>query len=137
MTDNEIMGLCDRVREAAFAAHRFLRHGHAEKIYENALANRIKRAGFRFAQQYPLAVFDEDGSLLGDFFADLVVEEELIVELKAVRFLAEEHIAQVLGYLRAAQKRHALLINFGSPRIQIKKFIMRGSAEADLSPASF
>jgi len=123
MNDPKMKLLCDTVRETAFAAHRFLRHGHSERIYENSLANRLSKSGYQVKQQQPLTVFDEDGTVLGDFFADLLVGNELIVELKAAKQLADEHTAQVLGYLRASRLQHAMLINFGSPRIQIKKFI--------------
>jgi GxxExxY protein len=61
---------------------------------------------------------------LGDYFADLPVESELIIELKACRSIADEHLAQVLGYLRASKHRHALLINFGTQKIQFKKLIL-------------
>lgn len=124
MNKGEIMKLCDVVREASFAAHKYLRHGHAEKIYENALVNRLKKRGVKVCQQHPIKVFDEDGSLLGDFFADLFVEDCLVVELKACRTLASEHEAQLLGYLRASRIEDGLLINFGAPRLQIKKYIL-------------
>ncbi|MFA7157727.1 MAG: GxxExxY protein [Kiritimatiellia bacterium] len=124
MDDKEVMILCDKIRIASFSAHKFLKHGHLEKIYENALAHRLKKQGIALEQQYALKVFDEDGTLLGDFFADLFVEKNLIVEIKACRTLAEEHIAQILGYLRASRIRHGLLINFGSPKLQIKKLIL-------------
>jgi len=68
-------------------------------------------------------VYDEDGTLIGDYLADLVVENILVVELKAARNLAPNHDAQVLGYLKASRKEHGLLINFGSPRFEIRKFI--------------
>jgi GxxExxY protein len=123
MNDPKMKMLCDTVRETAFAAHRFLRHGHSERIYENSLANRLSKSGYQVKQQQPLTVFDEDGAVLGDFFADLLVGNELIVELKAAKQLADEHTAQVLGYLRASRLQHAMLINLGSSRIQIKKFI--------------
>jgi GxxExxY protein len=71
----------------------------------------------------PLQVRDEDGTVLGDFFADLLVEEELIVEVKACDALRDDHTAQVLGYLRASGRRDAMLINFGAPRLQVKKLI--------------
>jgi GxxExxY protein len=74
-------------------------------------------------------VFDEDGTLLGDFFADLLVENELVLELKAVRQLVDDHTAQVLGYLRASRLEHAMLVNFGSPVIQFKKFIFNDDFE--------
>lgn len=77
----------------AFAIHRYLRGGHLEKSYENALAHRLKKQGLDLQQQYPLKVFDEDGTLLGDFYADLFVENRLIVELKACKTLADEHTA--------------------------------------------
>ncbi len=85
----------------------------------------------RVKQQHPLQVFDEDGTLLGEFFADLLVEDELIVELKACRQLVDEHTAQVLGYLRSSRLEHALLINFGAPIIQIKKFILTDACGSD------
>lgn len=127
MTETEILRLCATMREHSLAAHRFLRHGHTEKIYENSLANRLRKAGLQVRQQHPLAVHDEDGTMLGEFFADLLIESELIIELKAVRQLVDEHTAQVLGYLRASRLEYAMLINFGSPIIQFKKFIFNDS----------
>jgi GxxExxY protein len=123
MTEPQMLQLCAKVRDTSLAAHRFLRHGHNEKIYENALANRLRRAGLAVHQQHAVSVYDEDGTLLGDFYADLLVENELIIELKAARQLVDEHTAQVLGYLRASRLEHAMLINFGAPVIQFKKFI--------------
>lgn len=122
--DREVLDLCNKVREIAFALHVYLRHGHLEKVYENGLAHRLQKAGCHIEQQYPLRVADEDGTVLGDYFADLWVDDCLIVELKACKALASEHIAQVLGYLRASGLRHALLINFGAPTIEIKKLIL-------------
>jgi GxxExxY protein len=119
-----IRQLCDVVRETAFSLHAFLRHGHLEKVYENGLVNRLRKAGLVIEQQKPLKVFDEDGTVLGDYFADLLIEHCLIVELKACKALGDEHIAQLLGYLRAAHYRDGLLINFGSPVIQFKKLIL-------------
>jgi GxxExxY protein len=62
--------------------------------------------------------------LLGDYFADLLIEDQLIVELKAIRTIANEHVAQILGYLRSARIETGLLVNFGSPVLQIKKYLM-------------
>jgi GxxExxY protein len=123
MNENAVHQLCAVVREDSLAAHRFLRHGHAEKIYENSLANRLRKRGLLIAQQQPLSVYDEDGALLGEFLADLLVENALVLELKAVRQLADEHTAQVLGYLRVSRVEHGMLVNFGAPIIQFKKFI--------------
>jgi GxxExxY protein len=119
-----VFALCDQIRETSFALHRFLRHGHLEKVYENGLAHRLRKQGLAVTQQQRLAVKDEDGTVLGDFSADLMVEDLLIVELKACRTLADEHIAQLLGYLRATRKEHGLLINFGASRLQIRKYAL-------------
>ena len=123
-TQTVIFQLCDQIRETAFALHRYLRHGHLEKVYENGLANRLRKAGIEVKQQHALQVLDEDGTLLGDYFADLLVAGELIVELKACKALANEHTAQLLGYLRGSRIEHGLLINFGSGKLEIRKFML-------------
>ena len=123
MNESEIKALCAIVRETSFSIHRFFRHGHAEKVYENSLRNRLKRSDLKVDQQVPLEVRDKDNTVVGEFFADLLIEGELILVLKAVSQLCSEHTAQVLGYLRAADLEHAMLINSGSPKIEFKKFI--------------
>ncbi|MEJ6571482.1 MAG: GxxExxY protein [Akkermansiaceae bacterium] len=75
-------------------------------------------------QQIPLKVYDEDGSLLGDFISDLTVENKIIIELKAYKTLAPEHTAQILGYLRASRTQHGMLINYGSSKLKISKYIL-------------
>ena len=120
----EIMALCDQVRGASLALHRHLRHGHLEKVYENGLAHRLGKIGFSVQQQHPMTVYDEDGTVLGEYVADLFVEGTLILEIKACRSLAPEHVAQILGYLRACRAEHGLLINFGAERLQIKKYAL-------------
>lgn len=122
--DAGILELCDTIRQIAFELHRYLRNGHLGKVYENGLAHRLRKANLKLERQYPLKVHDEDGTILGDYYADLLVESELIIELKACQAVANEHIAQVLGYLRASGLRHALLINFGAPKLEIRKFIL-------------
>lgn len=122
--EQRIRVLCDRVRQTAFELHTHLRNGHLEKVYENGMAHRLRKIGLSVEQQKPLQVRDEDGTLLGNFFADLFVENCLILELKAARALAPEHIAQTLGYLRASGQRDAMLINFGAAKLQVKKLIL-------------
>ena len=124
MKFEHINQLCDIVREKSFAIHKYHRHGHLEKIYENALVHRLRKLGVQVTQQHPLQVLDEDGTLLGDYYADLFVENQLIVELKAVRVVADEHVAQILGYLRSARIESGLLINFGAPILHVKKYLM-------------
>ncbi len=121
---NDIFRLSDQIREISFALHRYLRYGHLEKVYENGLAHRLRKVQLKVEQQYPLKVYDEDGTVLGEYFADLFVEECLIVELKACKALAPEHTAQLLGYLRACHIEHGLLVNFGAPKLQIKKYAL-------------
>ena len=119
MTEQQINALCDEVRQTAYEIHLYLGHGHLEKVYLNALVHRLRKKGIEVKQQYPLNVYDEDGTLLGEYFADLLV---LIVELKAAKSLGLEHEAQILGYLRSRRLEHGLLMNFGSARFQIRKF---------------
>ena len=116
--------LCRLVRETAYAIHVYHGHGHLEKVYENALTHRLRKLGLNVKQQYPITVFDEEGTIIGEYFADLIVEEILIAELKACRALVNEHTAQVLGCLRSARKEHGLLMNFGSYKFQIQKYAM-------------
>ena len=123
-TMNDIMHLCDTVRETAFAIHCYHKQGHLEKVYENALTHRLRKQGLDVKAQHPLAVHDEDGTLIGDYFADLFVENRLIVEIKAARALADEHTAQLLGYLRASKIEHGLLLNFGAAKFEIKKYTL-------------
>src|SRR5205823_12588229 len=94
----DIQSLCAQVRQTAYDIHVYHGHGHLEKVYENALAHRLRKAALDVKQQYPLNVYDEDGTLIGEYFADLVVEGRLVVELKAAREIAQDHVAQTLGY---------------------------------------
>ena len=116
--------LCDLVRETSFAIHCYHRNGHLEKVYENGLLHRLRKLGLQVEQQYPLRVCDEDGTVLGDFFADLYVDFPLIVELKACSTLCDAHVAQLLGYLRSSRIETGLLINFGSQKLYVKKYLM-------------
>ena len=121
---SDILKTCDEIREVAYAIHCFFGHGHLEKVYENAMVNRLSKAGFNVKQQVPITVNDEDGTVVGEYVADLLVDDELIIELKAVDAVCEAHTAQILGYLRATGLKHGLLTNFGASRFQIKKYIL-------------
>jgi GxxExxY protein len=124
MTDQEVLRRVDQIREIAFAVHRFFGPGHFEKVYENALINRLKKAGIKCKQQAPVTVRDEDGTVVGEYVADLLIEDMLTVELKACECITTTHECQVIGYLRATEFRHGLLINFGSKKFEMKKFIL-------------
>jgi GxxExxY protein len=127
----DIMKLCDVVRQTGFELHRYLGGGMLEKVYENGLVHRLRKMGLKVEQQRPLQIFDEDGTLLGDYAADLFIEDILIGEVKAVRTYTDEHVAQILGYLRASRIEHGLLINFGTAKYQIKKYIWSASGHSE------
>lgn len=124
MSDREIFALCDVVRETAYALHRYLKHGHFEKVYENGLANRLRAKGLKVEQQASISVMDEDGTVLGEYYADLLINDVLIIELKACKALTDDHIGQLLGYLCGCRFEHGLLVNFGAPKFEIKKYVM-------------
>ncbi len=121
--NDSVKALCDQVRQTAYDIHVFHKHGHLEKVYENALAHRLRKAGLAVQQQHPIKVYDEDGTLIGDYFADLLVEDWLILELKTAKAISPEHVAKIMGYLKSARLQHGLLINFGSYRFEIRKFV--------------
>jgi GxxExxY protein len=124
LSTDEIMKLCDVVRQTGFELRQYLGSGHLEKVYENGLAHRLRKLGIRVETQVPIKVFDEDGTLLGEYFADLLIEGVLIVELKACRTTIDEHVAQLLGYLCATRIEHGLLVNFGGRKYEIKKYVL-------------
>jgi GxxExxY protein len=119
-----IFDLCSVVRETSFQIHRYLRSGHFEKVYANALAHRLKKQFINLEWEHPIEILDEDGTPLGHYVADFLIEGQLIVELKACNTIAPEYIAQVLGYLRGTGLKHGMLINFGAPTLQVKKLIL-------------
>ena len=115
--------LVEDVRQVAYNIHVYLGNGYLEKVYENCLKHRLEKAGYCVESQKKLEVRDEDGYLLGEYFADLVVNGALILELKAVCALAGEHYAQVLNYLKITGFKKALLINFGSYRFETRTVV--------------
>ena len=94
--------------------------GFLEKVYENALVVELREAGPTARQQHSIAVRYK-GQIVGEYFADILVEDAVLVELKAVRALEDVHMAQCLSYLKATGLKICLLLNFGKPRIEIKR----------------
>jgi GxxExxY protein len=121
---DRVFELTDIVRETGYAIHCYHGPGHPEKVYENALVHRLTKQGLRVEQQKPLIVHDEDGPVLGEYIADIVIEGQLILEVKAAKAIADEHVAQTLGYLRSAHLEHGAIANFGAPKFQIRKLAM-------------
>ena len=108
---NDIESLTYAIIGAAIEVHRCLRSGHMESVYETALCIELDNLGLAYERQKVLTV-NYKGHQIGTFVADLIVENRVIVELKAVRQLAAVHEAQLIGYLRLANLRVGLLINF-------------------------
>ena len=111
----KIIGAAQRVSSA-------LGIGFLEKVYENALAIELRKGGVLVKQQPLLKVFYE-GEIVGEYAADLIVENEVVVELKAVRALDKVHQAQCMNYLRATKLTVCLLLNFGTSRLQVKRIV--------------
>lgn len=124
MNMDQLNMICNEVRESGYELHRFLKHGHLEKVYENGLLNRLQKKGLDVVQQIPICVADEDGTVLGEMKADLLVGKEILIKLKAVNIVHPSHVAQLLGYLRATGLKYGLLINFGAPKFTIKRYIL-------------
>jgi GxxExxY protein len=96
--------------------------GFLENVYENALAHELRKSGFFVEQQKGIKV-RYDGIMVGDYTVDLLVQNEVLVELKAVKALDNIHVAQCLNYLKATQFKVCLLLNFGTPRVQIRRLV--------------
>ena len=116
--------LSRHIRQVAFDVHKYFGGGFLEKVYENALAHRLTKAGVPVSIQVPLSVRDEDGTIVGQFFADMVVNNLVLVEVKARSQLIPEHSAQVINYLKATGLRLGILLNFSERRLQIKRLIL-------------
>lgn len=105
----------------AFDVINELGSGFLESVYENAMLLALSEVGLNVQSQVPIPV-NFRGKRVGDFYADLLVEGKVIVELKAVRALAPEHQAQIINYLNATGIDVGLLINFGNPKLEFKRF---------------
>jgi GxxExxY protein len=99
-----------------------LGNGFLEKVYENALAYDLRKTGFLVEQQKGIQV-RYDGVVVGDYMADILVQNTVLVELKAVKTLDNIHVAQCLNYLKATGFKVCLFLNFGTPRVQIRRLI--------------
>jgi len=127
--DVKIRELLAKIRQEAYDLHVYLGTGLLEKVYENGLCHRLKQAGLKVEVQQPLKVYDSDGFCLGEYFADLVVEDKVIVELKAVKCIASEHYAQILNYIKITGAPAGLLINFGSYKFEVRTVIPHSNEE--------
>ncbi|MCX6901471.1 MAG: GxxExxY protein [Verrucomicrobia bacterium] len=121
-TDN-LNVVTEKIIGAAYAVGNTLGSGFLEKVYENALVHEIRKAGLRVDQQHSIQV-RYDSVVVGDYVADLLVEGRVLVELKAVQALDDVHLAQCLNYLKATKLKICLLINFGKPKVEIRRIVL-------------
>ena len=119
----ELNDLTDRIIGSALTVSNALGAGFLEKVYENALAHELRKAGLAVAQQRGVTV-TYDGVTVGDYAVDLLVQESVIVALKATKAVANIHRAQCINYLRATGLQVCLLLNFGNPRLEIKRIVL-------------
>jgi GxxExxY protein len=113
----------ERIIGCAFTVLNTLGAGFLEKVYENALAHELRKAGLSVLQQYGMVV-RYDGIDIGEYAVDLLVEGAVLVELKAVRALDDIHRAQCLNYLKATGLHLCLLVNFGKTRLEVKRIVL-------------
>jgi len=119
----DINDITYKIRAAIFEVNRVLGWGFLEKIYENALLIELIKRGLKAKAQVPINV-NYKGELVGEYFADIVVEDKIILELKAIESLQKIHEAQLLNYLRATKYKVGLLVNFAHPKAEIKRFVI-------------
>jgi len=115
--------LSKRIIGCALTVLHTLGTGFLEKVYENALLHELRKAGLAVSQQHRMIV-RYDGIVVGDYTVDLLVENIVLVELKAAKGIDEIHRAQCLNYLRASGLHLCLLLNFGKPRLEIKRMVL-------------
>ena len=112
-----------KIRGAIFEVNRILGHGFLEKVYENALMIELQEKGLKAESQVPISVQYKKREV-GEYFADIVVEDEVILELKAVVSLQKIHEAQLLNYLNATDYKIGFLVNFTHPKAVIRRFVL-------------
>jgi len=121
------MEIIDKVTEkiigCSFAVSNTLGVGFLEKVYENALVHEMRKAGLRVEQQFSIQVM-YDSKVVGDYVADVLVENTVLVELKAVKALDDIHMAQCINYLRATGLHICMLLNFGKPKLKFKRIVL-------------
>lgn len=119
----DINDLSYEINGAIFEVNRILGHGFLEKVYENALMVELSKRGIKSESQIPIKV-EYKGTIIGDYFADIVVENKVILEIKAIESLQKIHEAQILNYLKATGFKIGLLVNFTHPKAEIKRFVL-------------
>ena len=122
--ENEILykDLAYKIVGPAMRVHRKLGYGFLEKVYENALMVLFRREGIEAKQQAPITVYFEE-EIVGNYYADILVEDKVILEIKSVEKIIDAHIAQTLNYLKATGLRLAIILNFSKEKLEYKRII--------------
>lgn len=120
MVNDEIT---EKIIACAFTVMNTLGAGFLEKVYENSMVIELEKNGFNVKQQVPIHVF-YDKKIVGDYIADLVVNDSIIIELKVVDEINPVHKAQVINYLKATNYTKGLLINFGKAKVEVKRLYL-------------
>jgi GxxExxY protein len=119
----DINELTYKINGAIFEVNKVLGAGFLEKVYENALVIEMRERGMKADSQVPIQI-KYKGQVVGEYYADVVVEDKVIIELKAVESLQKIHEAQLLNYLKATKYKIGLLVNFTHPKAEIKRFVV-------------
>ena len=114
--------LTEQIIGCAFQVSNELGSGFLEKVYENALVIELRRSGFLIRQQHAITIRYKD-AVVGEYVADILVENSVLLEIKAVRKLDDVHMAQCMNYLRATGLKVCLLLNFGTQRTEVKRIV--------------
>jgi GxxExxY protein len=114
--------ISEKIIAAFYEVNNKLGYGFLEKVYENALMIELKKQGLQAVSQEAIKVY-YDNKVVGEYFADIIVNGIIILELKTVEALVEEHFKQLLNYLKATQKELGLLLNFGK-KVEFKRVVL-------------
>jgi GxxExxY protein len=124
--------LTGKILEACFEVSNELGIGYLESVYENALFIALRQKGIEVVRQVPLKV-NVRGVVVGDFKADMLIEKKVILEIKVSNALSKEHFAQLINYLKTTGLELGLVVNFGTPKLQYRRFDNRFIAERSIS----
>ncbi|OPX30263.1 MAG: hypothetical protein B1H06_00030 [Candidatus Cloacimonas sp. 4484_143] len=123
MTNLMYENLSEKIRQASYEVHKYFGTGFLEKVYENSLKYKLEKINLEVYQQYPIPVYYEEIKV-GEYFADLFIDQKIILELKVASTLDKIHFAQLKHYLKATGVRLGILINFGNNKLQFKRVIL-------------
>lgn len=115
--------LTQRIIGCAYTVSNSLGSGFLEKVYENALTIELRKNKLSYQQQSPVKII-YDGIVVGEYVSDLVIESKVLIELKACKAIDDAHVAQCLNYLKATNLQLGLIINFGKPKIEIRRLVL-------------